>query len=161
MHFTPMRASVSTIGPPYGTEAPPPSSTPAEGLIHAFRQRFTASLLGPWINCPCPVRSGPPLLTERLLPSHLRLFTEPHLLSDPRWNLLEEQLIAWLGAYLRFSFSLVFQRLDNDRSKWRNICQIAPTGLAEVRVDFISWRHFERLILEAAYKRNLSCVAAL
>lgn len=40
-----MSASISTIGPPYGTEAPPPRSIPAEGLIHASRQRFTTSLL--------------------------------------------------------------------------------------------------------------------
>lgn len=40
-----MRASISTIGPPYGTKAPPPRSIPAEGLIHASRQRFTTGFL--------------------------------------------------------------------------------------------------------------------
>lgn len=68
MHFTPMRASISTIGPPYGTEAPPPRSIPAEGLIHASRQRFTASF--PALGSTVLIRSG--LLTkEGLLLTHL------------------------------------------------------------------------------------------
>lgn len=57
MHFTPMRASISTIGPPYGTEAPPPRSIPAEGLIHASRQRFTASFLA--LGSTVLIRPGP------------------------------------------------------------------------------------------------------
>ena len=60
MHFTPMRASISTIGPPYGTKAPPPRSIPAEGLIHASRQRFTASF--PALGSTVLIRSG--LLTK-------------------------------------------------------------------------------------------------
>lgn len=68
MHFTPMRASISTIGPPYGTEAPPPRSIPAEGLIHASRQRFTASF--PALGSTVLIRPG--LLTkEGLLLTHL------------------------------------------------------------------------------------------
>ena len=60
MHFTPMRASISTIGPPYGSEAPPPRSIPAEGLIHASTQRFTASF--PALGSTVLIRPG--LLTK-------------------------------------------------------------------------------------------------
>lgn len=60
---------------------------------------------GPWINCPSPVRSGLPFLTKRLLPPHLHLFTETHLLPNQRWNLPEEQLIARLGFSLFEFFS--------------------------------------------------------
>lgn len=66
-----MRASISTIGPPYGTKAPPPRSIPAEGLIHASRQRFTASFLA--LGSTVLIRSG--LLTKEDF-SHTHIFKE-------------------------------------------------------------------------------------
>lgn len=72
-----MRASISTIGPPYGTEAPPPRSIPAEGLIHASRQRFTTSL--PALGSTVLIWSGPAtkrrLLCWRLFFQRVSLWT--------------------------------------------------------------------------------------
>lgn len=126
---------------------PPPSSRlyPGRGAHSCFQTAVHCEPPGPWINCPSPVRSGPRFLTKKLSPPHLHLYPEAPLL-DPRWNLPEEQLIARLGQTLQvflllvFFFFLGFSRVDNDRSHWRNICHIAPLRLAEVRVDFISWR---------------------
>lgn len=52
-----MRASISTIGPPYGTVAPPPRSILAQGLIHAPTLRFTASSTA--LGSTVLIRSGP------------------------------------------------------------------------------------------------------
>lgn len=108
MHFTPMRASVSTIGPPYGTEAPPPSSTPAEGLIHAFRQRFTASL--PALGSTVPARSGPtPLSWQR--DSHHLTYTKPHLAGPalkPSWGSGDRSARLFFVWVFYFSFFFSF-----------------------------------------------------
>lgn len=66
MHFTPMRASISTI--PYGTEAPPPRSIPVEGLIHASSQSFPTSFLA--LGSTGLIRFGP-VTKEDFLHTHM------------------------------------------------------------------------------------------
>lgn len=101
MHFTPMRASISTIGPPYGTKAPPPRSIPAEGLIHASRQRFTASLLA--LGSTVLIRSGQSTKEDFSSLTHTHMLKNisadelsPDCLS--RWSFALEQareIFAW------------------------------------------------------------------
>lgn len=110
-----MRASISTIGPPYGTKAPPPRSIPAEGLIHASRQRFTASFQA--LGSTVLIRSG--LLTKEDFPHTHILKNIPrrtrselseelshragdHLRSKWRWRFALGQCLQLVGEYMYY-----------------------------------------------------------
>ena len=110
MPFTPMRASVSTVGPPYGSEAPPPRCIPAEGLIHASRQRLTTSLLA--LGSALLMWSGVKgkTLCWRLFSKGLRFGLPEELSPLGRWRLRSPEICAWTilavrgGIYLSPSF---------------------------------------------------------